>query len=236
MSQNNFKTRVLFATLRPTARLAQAYGVSLKDMKHLLELAYYQQSRASGLKMREMSEQMDIGMSKVGLLSKQLKEHFVEPEEGLHRQIIALLWAQPLSLSKLAQALGIAASKLETSLETLIEEGRIRRIEGRTDVFELTGSRQSMDIHAWLARVDGLNTLFDNVTRAIRARFDDNDERAMVRNLAFRVRKQDLQKLNDFYQEQLLPLILELDRAVEREKDSTPMTMTVLWAPDEDEE
>lgn len=234
MSENNFKTRVLFATLRPAAKLAQAYGVSLKDMRHLLELATYQQARSRGLKMREMSEQMDISMSKVGLLSKQLKEHFVEPEEGLYRQVIALLWAQPLSLSRLAQALEISPDRLETSLETLIQEGRIRRIDGRTDLFELTGSRQSMDIHAWLARVDGLNTLFDNVTRAIRARFDHNDDHAMVRNLAFRLRKQDVQKLNKFYEKQLLPLILELDQAVESEEDSLPMTMTVLWAPDEE--
>lgn len=233
MSDSNLKTRIIYAALRPAAKLALTYGISLKEMKHLIELAYYQESRTRGLKMREMSDSMGISMSKVGLLSKQLKEHFVEPEESLHRQTLALLWAQPLSLIKIAQALDVPLERTEELLGTLIEEGRIHRNPGRTDLYELSGARQSMDVHAWMAKVDGLNTLFDNVTRAIRARFDENDTRALVRNLAFRVRHDDIDKLSKFYEEQLLPLVLTLDNAVRSEDESVPMKMSVLWAPEE---
>jgi hypothetical protein len=237
LTDSNLPTRVVFAALRPAVRLANTFGVSLKDVKRFAELAYYQDAKRRGMKMREMSEALGISMSKVGLLSKQLKEHFLEPEleHGVARQILTLLWAAPLTEIRLAQALpDFDSSDVEQALNDLVDEGRVRRVSGRTDTFELTSGSQRLDNTPWMARIDGLNTLLDSVTQTVEARFERNDTHAFVRNLAFRVRPQDLQRLQEHYEKTLFPLIVELDEAVEQDADSVPIRLSILWSPTEE--
>ena len=237
MSNDNLPTRVVYAALKPAVRLAMTFGVSLKDIKHFAELAYYQEVKHRGMKMREMSEAMDISMSKVGLLSKQLKEHFREPEleHGIGRQILTLLWAAPLTEVRLAQALPeYTLEEVQAALERLTEEGRLRRVGGRTDTFELTSGSQRLDNTPWMAKIDGLNTLLGSVTQTIEARFDRSDPRAFVRNLAFRVRDVDLGRLQEHYEKSLFPLVVELDEAVNDDDESTPIRMSILWSPTEE--
>lgn len=238
-SEDNLPTRVVFATLRPAVKLAMSAGVSLKDAKRFIELAYYKEARSQGLKMREMADLLSVSMSKVGLLSKQLKEHFLEPEleHGVARQILSLLWASPLTEARIAQALDeFDDDDVARAIDQLVEEGRIRRIEGRTDQFELTSEAHRLSTDAWMAKVDGLNTLMDSVSSAISARFDRGDDRALVRNIAFRVRAEDVDELKKLYQEVIFKKIVELDAAVEGDETSVPIRMSVLWSPDEEEE
>lgn len=237
MTDSNLPTRVVFAALRPAVRLANTFGVSLKDVKRFAELAYYQDAKRRGMKMREMSEALGISMSKVGLLSKQLKEHFLEPEleHGVARQILTLLWAAPLTEIRLAQALpDFDGSAVEHALNDLVAEGRVRRVSGRTDTFELTSGSQRLDNTPWMARIDGLNTLLDSVTQTVESRFERNDTRAFVRNLAFRVRPQDLPRLQEHYEKNLFPLVVELDEAVEQDADSVPIRLSIFWSPTEE--
>lgn len=213
------------------------FGVSLKDIKHLAELAYYQEARSRGMKMREMSDTMGVSMSKVGLLSKQLKEHFREPEvaHGVGRQILTLLWAAPLSEARLAQALTeFEPEEVHRALAKLVEEGRVRQVSGRTDTFELRSGSQRLDNTPWMAKIDGLNTLLGSVTQTIEARFDRQDARAFVRNLAFRVRNADAGRLQEHYEKSLFPLIVELDEAVLNDEESTPIRLSILWSPTEE--
>jgi len=237
LTDSNLPTRVVFAALRPAVRLANTFGVSLKDVKRFAELAYYQDAKRRGMKMREMSEALGISMSKVGLLSKQLKEHFLEPEleHGVARQILTLLWAAPLTEIRLAQALpDFDGSAVEHALNDLVAEGRVRRVSGRTDTFELTSGSQRLDNTPWMARIDGLNTLLDSVTQTVESRFERNDTRAFVRNLAFRVRPQDLPRLQEHYEKNLFPLVVELDEAVEQDADSVPIRLSIFWSPTEE--
>jgi len=237
LTDSNLPTRVVFAALRPAVRLANTFGVSLKDVKRFAELAYYQDAKRRGMKMREMSEALGISMSKVGLLSKQLKEHFLEPEleHGVARQILTLLWAAPLTEIRLAQALpDFDGSAVEHALNDLVTEGRVRRVSGRTDTFELTSGSQRLDNTPWMARIDGLNTLLDSVTQTVESRFERNDTRAFVRNLAFRVRPQDLPRLQEHYEKNLFPLVVELDEAVEQDTDSVPIRLSIFWSPTEE--
>lgn len=231
-------TRLTFAALRPAARLALRGGLALRDAKKFMELAYYQEARKRGLKMKEIAELMSISMAKVGLLSKDLKEHFLEPEQehGIARQVLSLLWAAPLTQARIAQALEeFDADEVAAALEQLEEQNRVRRNEGRTDVFELAAPRHRLETDPWMAKVDGLNTLLDSVSKAVRARFFVGDERAMVRNVAFRVRAEDVEKLREHYEEHLFPLICELDEAVDPDDDSVPIKLSILWSPDEEE-
>ncbi len=230
--------RLTFAALRPAARLAVRGGFALRDIKKYMELAYYQEARRRGLKMKEISDLMSISMAKVGQLSKELKEHFLEPEleHGIARQILSLLWASPLSHARIAQALPeFDTHEVEKALAQLVEQGRVRTIAGRTDTFGLADARQRLDTAPWMAKVDGLNTLLESTSQAVRARFFDEDERAMVRNVAFRVRPQDVDRLKRHYEEHLFPLICDLDDAGVADDESIPIRLSILWAPDQPE-
>jgi hypothetical protein len=235
----NLKTRVVFAALKPAVRLGMTFGVSLKDIKNFTELAYYQEARHRGMKMREMSELMDISMSKVGLLSKKLKEHYLEPEleHGVGRQILSLLWASPLSEARLVAALpDYGPHDVKEALDRLLAENRIRLLPGRTESYELTSGAQRLDIAPWMAKIDGLNTLLSSVSKAVEARFHRDDPRTFVRNLAFRVRKQDFERLQKLYETAIFPLIVELDEAVTTDDESVPVRLSVLWSAEEEHE
>ena len=228
-------TRVTYAMLRPAARLALTAGISLRDMKKYIELAYYHEARNDGLRMRDVSEILSISMAKVGLLSKALKEHFIAPEleHGIARQILSLLWATALTESRIAQALpAFDDTEVAHALATLVEEGRVNALSGRTVRYELAAGAHRLETHPTLAKLDGLNTLLASVSRTVEARFFDQDDRANVRNLAFRARPEDLNKLKELYETQLFPLIVELDNAVETEADSVPMKLSILWTVD----
>lgn len=230
--------RLTFAALRPAARLAVRGGFALRDIKKYMELAYYQEARRRGLKMKEIADLMSISMAKVGQLSKELKEHFLEPEleHGVPRQILSLLWAAPLSEARVIQALPeFEAPEVTSALRQLVEQGRVRVIEGRTETYGLAASLQRLDMEPWMAKVDGLNTLLESTSQAVRARFFDEDDRAMVRNVAFRVRPADIEKLKKHYEEHLFPLICDLDDAGVADDESVPIRLSILWAPDQQE-
>ena len=230
--------RLTYAALRPAARLAVRGGFALRDMKKLIELAYYQEARRRGLKMKEISQLMSISMAKVGLLSKDLKEYFLQPEleHGVGRQILSLLWAAPLSEARIAQALPeFEADEVSAALRQLVDDGRITPLDGRTEVYALAAPMHRLQTDPWMAKVDGLNTLLDSVSLAVHGRFFRDDKRSMVRNVAFRVRDEDLDRLREHYEQQLFPLICELDEAVSGTDDSVPIRLSILWAPDERE-
>lgn len=231
-------SRLAYAALRPAARLAVRGGLALRDVKKLMELAYYQEARRRGLKMREIAELMSISMAKVGALSKDLKEYYLQPEldHGIGRQILSLLWAAPLSEARIAQALPeYDGAEVAATVARLVEEGRIVPLDGRTEMYELAAPMHRLETDPWMAKVDGLNTLLDVLSKAVRARFFDADERALVRNVAFRVRPEDLDALRHHYEETLFPLICELDEAAGDDERSVPIRLSLLWAPDEEE-
>ena len=228
--------RITYALLRPAARQALRGGVALRELKHKVELAYYHEARRRGLKMREISEQLAISMSKVGALSKQLKDHFRQPEleHGLQRQILSLLWAVPLTESRIAGALPeFEPEEVSAALAALVEHGGLEVITGRTDRYRLTAQAYRMTTDPWLARLDGLNTLLEHVELAVQTRLVEGDPRAMVRNVYFNARPEDLGRLQQLYEEQLFPLIIALDAQAQDDPQAVPIRLSVLWAPDE---
>ena len=238
MSDERQPNKLTYAMLRPAARLALLTNVSLRDVKKFAELAYYQEAKRRGLKMKEIKELLSISMSKVGLLSKELKEHFIEPEtqHGIGRQILSLLWAAPLTEGRIVGALPeFEPDEVIAALKQLTEEGRIVCEENRTNVYRLAAASHRLTTDPWMAKIDGLNTLLQFVSRAVESRFLDGDDRSMVRNVAFRVRPEDLGKLKTFYEEQLFPLVVELDDAVDADGESVPIRLSILWAPEEGE-
>ena len=229
--------RIAFAALGPLARIASRIALPLRRAKQLTELAYYQEARRRGFKIREIQDLMSVGFSKAGSLSRQLKDYFSEPdlEIGLQRRVLLLLWGVPLTRKRIASALeGYDADEVNRTIDRMVEEGRLEEVPGRTTRYQVVVNHQSLVEDRWIARVEALNSLMTTLAQTVEARFFASDDRAFVRNLSFRVRPEDLPKLHALYREHIIPLIQELDGAVESDDDSLPLRFAVMWTPDSD--
>ncbi len=234
---DELRRQTLFSTLLATAFLAGQAGIPLREVKQLVELAYYREARRRGLKMTETTELLSVSMSKVGLLSKQLKEHFAEVDDafGLPRRILKLLWAGPLSEARIARALPHDdPDAIADAIGTLVEEQRVRVVEGRTPRYALAEAHVRLVADPWMARIDALNDLVGTVARAVEARFFAGDERAFARTLAFRVRDADMPRLLELYRDHVFPLVSELDQAADDDETATSLSLSLLWAPTDD--
>lgn len=234
------KIRVLFSTLLPAVRIATSALTPLKEMKQLIELAYYREARQRKYKLKEICGLLSISMSKAGLLSNQLKEHFSssEVEHGLPRRILALLWASPLSETKLAQVLSNAKpEEVSEAIQRLLAENQVVVIPGRTVVrYRLAAPQYRLVKDHWLAMIDGLNNFMRSVSLAIESRFFRRDDRAFARTLSFRVKKDSLERLKEVYHEYVYPLVVKLDGEVAEDEDSIPLSLSICWAVDDEDD
>lgn len=233
ISDEELQSRVIYALLMPAARLARVFGVSVADFKELLDMAYYHEVKRANLKTHEAAALMGVSTSKVALMARRLKENFAKPEHELERRIEFMLWAEPLSLVKVQQVMtDVDADEVARAIETLLAEGRIAEDQsGRTPVFTLAITESRRAWNTWLARIDGLNNGLSTVCNAVLGRFFNQDERAFARNLTFRIRRQDHDRLRKFYEEELFKLIVALDAACEGEEDVEAMDLSIFWTP-----
>jgi len=235
---------VAYALLRPAARVALTFGIPLKQLRDRLQMAYFHEARDRGLKLREIADALDVSPRSVALLSRQLKENFldVEAEVALPRRIEFLLWAEPLSTARIKQALGdVAGADVDEALERLVAEGRVVR-EAATGSATPARARWSVvrqafrlvDEKGWLSRLDGLDTLLGTVASTAWARFfgrPEQADRSFARNLALRVRPGDLESLRAFYEKTVWPFLSALDDAARGRDDAVPIDVALLWAP-----
>lgn len=240
MTTEELRTRVIFSLLSPAARMAIQSMFSLKNMKQLIELALYREARRQRLKMKEIGHHLAISMSKVGLLSKQLKAHFAQPESehGLPRKILALLWAGPMSRQKITQALEEHEdAEVDAALTALLKDKRITEDPGPTITrYKLGAPQHRLVQEPWMAKIDALDDLMGVVVRTVEGRFFRGDPRAFARTLQFRVRPEDIPRLQAHY-EALFALVCELDEAAvecEAEPSSAiPLKLSLLWSPED---
>lgn len=225
--------RVVYALLMPPTRLAELLRVPLKDLGDWTQMAYFHETKRRGLKMREAAELLDVSMRKVALLSKRLKQGFVDADEehGLPRKVEFMLWAGPLSEARIAQALNLPAEEVQAALASLVEQGRVELVPGRTPTYQVVASEFRLVRSQWTARLDGLNNLLGSVVGAVYGRFFVGDPRAFARTVSLRVRKEDLPKLEILYQNVLWPALVELDKASKGAAETEEIDLTILWAP-----
>lgn len=234
------RRRVLYALFAPAAKIAAGFGVPLAEMKRLVETAYYHEAKRRNLSMSEAMEMMGISISKAALLSRQLKNNFMAPdlEYALPRRIEYMLWAGPMTFSRINQALpAVDAVEVQSAVEALLADGCIRVVASRAreDVFKLI-TRQSRRVWStWLARLDGLHNALDSVTDAVRGRFFQPDRPAFARTVTFHASKEDLGRLETFYEESLFPLLAELDGATEELESAEieKVSLSLFWSAHE---
>lgn len=241
VDHKELETRLLIALLTPVARLALRFETPVKLLRELTELMYYREARARKLKHEEIQELMQTGMSKIATLSRKLKDAMAAEQTaaGLERRIIMLLWAEPFTVSKITNALhDVEEAVVLETLERMVEQQRLERVEGRTVRYALTSGRYRLVEDGWIARFEALNSFTRTVQSAIEARFVDNDPDAFVRNLRFHVRDEDRHRLRELYEQVIFPLVNELEEASQAHGDGKAIQLAVVWTndPDSDED
>jgi hypothetical protein len=238
ISQQESRRRIAFAVLAPFARVAVNWRLPLREAKQLIELAYYAEARRRGYKLREVSELLSVSMSKLGLLSRDLKEIFDEGTTGqtTARRVLSVLGAGPLSEAKLLSVLDdVEAESVKSVLGDMVEQLLLEIVPGRTPLYRLAAAQYRLVQEPWMARYDALNHLMTALGQTIDARFERGDGAAMARTLSFKIRPEDQPRLAELYEKQFVPLILELDRQAEAAGDAgVAMNVAVMWAPDND--
>lgn len=229
---------VLYAMLRPAVRLATRFSVPLRELGQWAELGYFHELRRQQFKMREISQVLEISMRKAALLSRQLKDSFFEPEQhGLARRIEFMIWAEPMSVARLQQHMPeVDVEEIQEVLAQLIEEGRLVEVPGRVVTYEVARGESRLVRGNLMARLDALNKLLDTVSAAIEGRFFDDEPAALARNLELRVRRADVPRLRELYEEVIFAELSKLD-AMAREdvEESVAIDFTVCWAPRKEE-
>ena len=233
IAEEELQRRVVYSLIVPATRLAGSFGISLKDMSTFVQLSYLRQLRADGKTLREAADVMDVSERTAKRLNRRLRENFFTPEfdHDLPRQIEFMLWAQPMSLARMAQVLsGASEDEIRSAVDVLVEDGRAVLEEGRTPMYRSTQPVTRLVRKGWVPRIGALNSLLGNVYRTIVGRFFEADPLSFARTISFRIRRDRVDELRQFYEDVFLPRLEELE-AEASDADGTELQLSLLWAP-----
>ena len=213
IDREELERRLVYALFRPAVRAALDLETPLAWMKQAMETAYFHEARRQGMSLREISQALDISISKTALLSRQLKDNFQNPARApdLARRIEYMLWAGPLTLARLNQVLTEERFQdIEAALDELIEQGRIvRHGEGSFASHELEVRAGERLWDFWLARLDALDEAMAPVADASQHAmlFDEDDSppspgAARAHTHTLRLRREDVGRLEQLYHDQ----------------------------------
>lgn len=226
--------RVIYAMLLPGVRLSRMFDVGLKEVGEWTELAYLKELMHDGVKLKDAADLLGVSVRKVSQLASKMRENFFTPEfeHELPARIEFMLWASPLSRKRIKQYLQqLDEEVVDEAIDSLLEQGRIQEMAGRTTTFEVVQSEQRLVRDDIMARIDALNTLLGQVTDAVFGRFFRQEQKAFARSLQFRIRAEDLPRLRQLYEESVWKTLSELDEAARDDPHAIPMGATLCWAP-----
>ncbi len=226
--------RVIYAMLVPGVRLSRMFDVGLKEVGEWVELAYLRELVQDNVKLKDAADLLGVSVRKVSQLASRMRENFFTPEfeHELPARIEFMLWALPLSRKRIKQYLpSLDEDVVDDAIDTLLEQQRIREVDGRTTTYEVAQSAQRLVRDDLMSRIDALNTLLGQVTDAVFGRFFRQEQKAFARSLQFRIRAEDLPKLRAMYEESVWKTLSELDEAAKDDPHAIPMGATLCWAP-----
>ncbi len=233
-ASEEFVRRLVYSLLKPSARIADRFGLSLKQLAQLTQLVFYEHKRRRGLSIKEISKEFQTSTRTVDRLIKSLREDFFEPEHEheLPRRIEFLLWAEPLGAARIAQLLPEhPEQEVFDALDALVEQKRVMVQAGRTTLYACTQRANRLPDSTEAAKVDALNHLLGTVIQAVERRFFERDPRAGARNVALRIRPEDFERIEALYEQHIWPLLTELDAHAEEAEDAVELGWVTCWSP-----
>ncbi len=233
IDERELRRRVLYALVRPVASMAAAFRIPLSEVVGAAQLAYFDHHRQRGLKLREIGERLAISERSAKRLAKQLRENFLDAERryDLPVRVEFMLWATPMSRTKLKQVLSTEASDVDDAVDQLLAEGRIVERAGRTPVLEVDNSVTTLVRDTWLARIGGLNSFLSNLSDAVFGRFFKGEPKAFARTMSFLLREQDLPELHRLFVESFIPTAQKVDEQAKAAGDGERFRVSLCWAP-----
>ena len=233
LNQDEITQRVIYALLRPVTKLSNHFKISLKEVIRLVEMAYFHELRSQGLTLKEASQNLAVSQRKAVRLAKQLRENFIQPEleHNLPRRIEFLLWASPMSLTRIQQVLpNEAPEHVEAAVNELLDKGRIEA-QPQTNRFKPLKSLRQLPRDTWMQRIGGLNSFVDNMAGATFGRFFKHDERTFARTLSFSIPKGSHAELESWYKTSILSKVIEMNDAAEQVEAKDSYQLSLCWAP-----
>ncbi|HRE88353.1 MAG TPA: hypothetical protein PK095_04355 [Myxococcota bacterium] len=250
IDDRELERRLVQSLARPVGRFAAAFGMPMANVLDLVQAAMLQVLRERGLTLAEVGRRLDVSERHAKRLLKQLRESFLDTERGydLPVRIELLLWAQPMTRTRLKQVLRNEPdepSAIDEVIDGLVASGRLVVDDARTPRLRPSATVQRLVRDTWMMRIGALNSLLSNVGDAVYGRFLDKSDRAFARTLSFLVRPEDESELARFFEEQLVPFMTRLDARANAERmgdgrdgaegeDGPPgeaYRLSICWAP-----
>ena len=155
--------------------------------------------------------------------------------EGLARRALFVLWAEPMTLGRLRQTLGVEPGELEPVLTELELRGEISREETGGGAPRFALKRGSFRLYGdhWVRRIDALNNQLDHLANTVFSRFFEDPEtpEGFVRTVALSVRREDLGAIEKLYREVIFPELVRLEQESHEDPEAELMELSVSWAP-----
>ncbi len=180
MPQDALKRGTLYTLFTPVVRLACQFGLPLKELRELLDIAYFEEHQRRGHTFKEMAESFDVSTRKITQLSQGLKGLLLVNDAskrfGLPRKLELMIWSQPMSDRRLGQVLVLEhePEEITAALEVLVERGAIefdRSAGVYRPVPRAKRAQTSVVPDDLLGRLDALKDFIDGVTDLVQARF-----------------------------------------------------------------
>lgn len=236
VTDEELRRRVVHVMLRPAARLGRAFGISLKELRAGLDMAYYYELVDMGLTQREVADRLGVSERTAGKLARQLRERFLQPElqHNLPRRIEFMLGTTPMGEGRLCQVMPETDPEhVKAAIAELLAQRRIREIPGRRPKYEPSSPVRRLPRDTWMDRVGALASFSENLTNAVFGRFFRTERRAFARTVTFRGRPEVFERLAALYEERVLPELeaISLEGDAAEHSDSEAVQMSICWAP-----
>ncbi len=233
IDDSELQRRVVHALVRPAVKVAAAFRVPLGDVTNLVQMAYFHSLRSQGLRVKAVGERLAISERTAKRLAKQLRENFLDSERryDLPVRIEFMLWAQPMSRTKLKQVMtGVPSGDIDLAVEQLLSEGRAEERPGRTAVLVANRAVNTLVRDSWLNRIGGLNSFLTNLADAVYGRFFRDEPKTFARTMSFLVADDDVDELSKLFTDVIVPAVQAIDERA-KEGDSEAYRMSICWAP-----
>lgn len=239
ITTEELRQRVVYALLRPATELAKGFRFSRRDILELVELSYFHRLREEDHILSDIADVLDISQRKTAQLSKQLKKNFMQSEVDydLTWQIEFMLWAGPMTEGRLIQALAdVSKQEARSVLDEMVEEERIYRENKTPPVYKVSRSEVRLYRNNWIARIHGLTNLGKNLVNTVWNRFFGEGEDSFARTVSFQVREEDVDRLEELYQQKIWETLKELDESAREDDSARTFDLSIIWAPSEEDE
>lgn len=187
--------RLIYSLMKPVARAAARFEVSIALLGDLLRVAYFEVLlHEYGLSMSEIARRFGQTERHMRTLARRLQGDFYSPERevGLVREVERSIAAANPTRAQLRKQLQVwPAGEIEAAVDQLLREDRIV-----DDGARLSTSKRYVVFRSdsFPRRIDALNHFLGGAYQAILQRLIfDNKRTAMIKTMTFAARPEDLQ-------------------------------------------